>query len=543
MAPQFETVSSEYASLWKSMAVRPEKRRQVETTANRIIKERDRYETVSAATGVPWFVIGLIHAMESGLSFHDHLHNGDPLEERTVHVPRGRPKNGQPPFTWEESAIDALGYDGLSHIKDWCVERIAYMLESYNGWGYRSKGIHSPYLWSMTNHYTKGKYVQDGVYDPNAVSGQSGAMAILSVMREMDPSIVLTFCDGEEAVQEPDTEDASEGSTTGKPGTTVPGDLISVVSGIGIATTLVTHNTTAGTAPASETPSAVSSPSAGEQAPEHPPATAGETLPAQTKAAPQQPEGTTTGTVQPAHQFITYVNDHYTILLGGLGVLFVLGLILSWRARSARKRSAAQQFLSAVPQLISRAASGRDLASAPLVRSVRARLLTVAWIAATIAVNAIVTAKLLQYFHLASAKWYPPFSTLGGLYDSYAQEGFRILADAASAQFGIGLSQWPWLMPLFVFYVATASAFLVANLGLMKRDTSAEKLWGTVVHAGWLLAIPAFILDAIRYRVVSRFARQNTVLFFAYIAAFIGAYAVARFINDDFLAAYAGSLG
>ncbi len=37
----------------------------------------------------------------------------------------------------------------------------------------------SPYLWSFTNHYTKGKYVADGKFDPNAPSDQVGAMALL----------------------------------------------------------------------------------------------------------------------------------------------------------------------------------------------------------------------------------------------------------------------------------------------------------------------------------------------------------------------------
>ena len=69
---------------------------------------RARYASVSAQTGVPWWVIGLIHMMEAGQSFRCHLHNGDPLTARTVQVPAGRPKTGQPPFIWEESAADAL---------------------------------------------------------------------------------------------------------------------------------------------------------------------------------------------------------------------------------------------------------------------------------------------------------------------------------------------------------------------------------------------------------------------------------------------------
>jgi len=39
--------------------------------------------------------------------------------------------------------------------------------------------VKSPYLWSFSNHYLKGKYVADGKWDPNAVSQQAGAMVIL----------------------------------------------------------------------------------------------------------------------------------------------------------------------------------------------------------------------------------------------------------------------------------------------------------------------------------------------------------------------------
>src|SRR4029077_18758554 len=92
-------------------------------------------------------------------------------------------KNGSPVFTWAESAIDALCLKGLQNVgaNAWSIERIAFELERYNGFGYRNHhpSVKSAYLWSGTNHYTKGKYIRDGAFDPDAVSGQIGAMAIL----------------------------------------------------------------------------------------------------------------------------------------------------------------------------------------------------------------------------------------------------------------------------------------------------------------------------------------------------------------------------
>ena len=187
-----------YARLWRGAEVLPERQADVRRTAAILLANKPRYLDVSADTGVPWFVVGLIHKMECSHwpRFDQHLHNGDPLTARTRLVPRGRPKSGSPPFTFEESAIDALKYDGLDAVGDWSsVERVAYELEKFNGFGYRKFGVPTPYLWSFTNRYAHGKFVSDGQYDPSAVSEQSGAMAVLKALVDLDPSIRLNVGD------------------------------------------------------------------------------------------------------------------------------------------------------------------------------------------------------------------------------------------------------------------------------------------------------------------------------------------------------------
>jgi lysozyme family protein len=59
-----------------------------------------------------------------------------------------------------------------------------FKMEQFNGFGYRVKGINSPYLWSFSNHYSKGKFTRDGFFDPNAVSKQIGAAVLLRRMSE-----------------------------------------------------------------------------------------------------------------------------------------------------------------------------------------------------------------------------------------------------------------------------------------------------------------------------------------------------------------------
>ena len=178
-----QAIRSEYQQLWTSCTIRPSRAAAVDALVDRIARNKSRYAAAGRPHDVPWYVVGIIHMLESGGNFATHLHNGDPLTARTVHVPAGRPRLGRPPFTWEESAADAVKQN-LRGWSDWSIAGTLYLFERYNGFGYRSKAIHSPYLWSFSTHYSKGKYVRDGVYSPTAVSGQCGAAVLLRRMAE-----------------------------------------------------------------------------------------------------------------------------------------------------------------------------------------------------------------------------------------------------------------------------------------------------------------------------------------------------------------------
>jgi lysozyme family protein len=137
------------------------------------------------SSSVPWYFLACVHYMECSFSFKKHLHNGDPLTSYTVHVPAHRPKVGHPPpFTFEESAVDAIKFMKYDQVTNWSLPFILLKLEGYNGFGYNRKGIKTPYLWSYSNHYAKGKYVKDGVFDADAVSTQLGAAVILKRMEQ-----------------------------------------------------------------------------------------------------------------------------------------------------------------------------------------------------------------------------------------------------------------------------------------------------------------------------------------------------------------------
>lgn len=186
MAITLEALRDEYQNLYDTLGITQERLATIDRIIDTILRKQSVYEAISQDTGVPWAVVAVIHNLEGSLNFNTHLHNGDPLTARTVHVPRGRPRTGTPPFTFQESAADALEHDGLADLSDWTLPAALFRLEKFNGFGYRRRRrpINTPYLWSFCNHYTKGKFTADGTFDAEAVSEQCGAAVLLRRMEE-----------------------------------------------------------------------------------------------------------------------------------------------------------------------------------------------------------------------------------------------------------------------------------------------------------------------------------------------------------------------
>jgi lysozyme family protein len=187
----FAALRAEYDAWFQALTIRPEQQGKVDWHVAQLLKHQARYQPVSLqVNGVPWALVGVIHAMACGFHFTGHLHNGDPFTSRTRHVPAGRPQTGTPPFSWEASAVDALTQEGFSTVTDWSIPHMLYLLEKYNGFGYRNQGLQTPYLWSFSKLYQKGKYTADGCFDPEAVSKQCGAAVMLKAL--MNRGIALS---------------------------------------------------------------------------------------------------------------------------------------------------------------------------------------------------------------------------------------------------------------------------------------------------------------------------------------------------------------
>jgi lysozyme family protein len=166
--------------------------RNFDAVAKRLVAPaaKAEYQAVQDRTSVPWAVIAVIHEREASQDWSRSIAQGDPFDRPSVHVPAGRG-----PFkSWREAAYDALVSCSpyAAHNKDWSIGGALTLLEEYNGLGYAGRGLPSPYIWSGTDQYTKGKYVRDGVFDPEAVDQQTGCAGLLKAMMALDLSISLT---------------------------------------------------------------------------------------------------------------------------------------------------------------------------------------------------------------------------------------------------------------------------------------------------------------------------------------------------------------
>ncbi|MBA4196573.1 MAG: hypothetical protein C0459_03365 [Chitinophaga sp.] len=179
------------------MRIDPKKVQQIINDAKTIIKYRRRFENVTNVIGnkVPWYFIGIIYMREDGCTFKGHIHNGNSLRKRTYDVPAGRPlKNPASPsgYTFEESAIDLIQLKGWDKVPQWSMPALLYYLEANNGFGYRrlKQSINTPYLWSGTQHYQKGKFDSDGHYNDKLIDAQTGAAPLLKYLTDKTLGLV-----------------------------------------------------------------------------------------------------------------------------------------------------------------------------------------------------------------------------------------------------------------------------------------------------------------------------------------------------------------
>lgn len=196
----YSTLKDPYEVLFASAVIAARWQSEATSIAKQIVANKPKYDPIAAKAGVPWFFIGVVHSIECSLKFSLHLHCGDPLTARTVRVPSGRPVTGSPPFTFEDSAVDAIQYESpkwKAFATDWSIGATLWRLVTYNGVFYETKGYENPYLWSGTQHWSKGKCLSDNTYSPNFTANQQiGVATILKKMVELGALDAKSFGPG-----------------------------------------------------------------------------------------------------------------------------------------------------------------------------------------------------------------------------------------------------------------------------------------------------------------------------------------------------------
>lgn len=198
MQHPYEALKSEYGQLIAQAHIRPECEHVLEMAGNRLLHDKLVYQKIELNTGVPTAVLMALSEREMSGNLHCYLGNGQHLTMRTTIVPKNRGPFPDTPEGFITGALDALHLDGLDQIarapEGWTLPRAAYESELWNGFGYRSHGIPSPYVFGGMTVQKRGKYVRDGVYDSTMMDPQLGTIAIMEKLFELDPSLI--FADG-----------------------------------------------------------------------------------------------------------------------------------------------------------------------------------------------------------------------------------------------------------------------------------------------------------------------------------------------------------
>lgn len=181
------------ATRFANAKIKPDWQRSIDATAVRLTspENKARFLAVEKRNNVRWFAVAIIKEREAGSdpAFKRSIAQGDPWDVKSKNVP----KNRGPFKSWDDAADDALINCSpyAARWQDWSAGGMMTILEKYNGVGYANRGLPSPYIWSATNQYVKGKYVRDGVFDPEFVDQQIGCAALLLAMQKLDASVTF----------------------------------------------------------------------------------------------------------------------------------------------------------------------------------------------------------------------------------------------------------------------------------------------------------------------------------------------------------------
>ena len=171
---------------WHDATVNPKDRIALDVAVTLYQRNEWRYQQIANMKPgtVPPQVLFCLHMRESDCNFKCSPAQGDSLQRRSIHVPKGRIPDKEPPYTFEEAAFDSYFNVDRLDLKNWKTTQGAMdAITSFNGWGPEYRGFPSGYVWAGTSVYKGGKFVSDGHWSPTTWDKQLGCATILKWMQ------------------------------------------------------------------------------------------------------------------------------------------------------------------------------------------------------------------------------------------------------------------------------------------------------------------------------------------------------------------------
>lgn len=150
------------------------------------------------------------------------------------------------------------------------------------------------------------------------------------------------------------------------------------------------------------------------------------------------------------------------------------------------------------------------------------RLLPILLIVFAVLISVGAISSLTDIFGVGVQSWYGPLGVLQTVYTDLMGNAFGRILEMLDNRWDIVIPAW--LPHAAVLYIGAGLAFVAGTAGIAHREKITETVKATALGTIMPLAIPLFVWHIFRLGLVSRFARDNTLSFFAYVALVAGAY-------------------